>query len=49
VGTIGLTNAAAGIKAYSIPVVGEGVALYSWCVLWYELGADYGPGTWFDK
>ncbi|GHV60469.1 hypothetical protein FACS1894182_15220 [Bacteroidia bacterium] len=31
------------------PIVGQGVAAYSWFRLWFELGAQYGPSTWYGK
>jgi hypothetical protein len=44
VGSAGLLNAGAlQWTTYGTPVVGEGVALYSWGRLWYDLGANYGP------
>ena len=44
VGSIGLLNAGAlQWTTYGTPVVGEGVALYSWGRLWLDLGANYGP------
>jgi RHS repeat-associated protein len=48
VGTVGLTSA--GIEyftVYTIPYVGEGVALYGWFRLVWDLGQEYGPSTWF--
>ncbi|MGV8095647.1 MAG: hypothetical protein AB2L24_27675 [Mangrovibacterium sp.] len=47
VGTIGLIGAGASYAGYAIPGIGEGVALYSWTRLWLDLGAKYGPSTWF--
>lgn len=34
---------------YSIPYVRQGVALYSWSGLWYDIGEKYGPSTWYGE
>jgi len=33
---------------HSIPIVGEGVALYSWGRFWGELGYDHPISMWFN-
>ena len=48
VGVAGLTNSAAGyLGGTSIPVIGEGVALYNWARFWGELGYTHPVSTWF--
>ena len=48
VGGTGLTNSAAGyLGGTSIPVIGEGVALYNWARFWGELGYNHPVSTWF--
>lgn len=48
VGAVGTVAGAAELLGLgTIPVVGEGVALYSWGRLWWDLGAEYGPSTWY--
>ena len=48
VGVAGLTNSAAGyLGGTSIPVIGEGVALYNWARFWGELGYNHPVSTWF--
>jgi hypothetical protein len=49
VGTIGLSASAFSLAGYSIPYVGECVALYGWFRICWDLGQDYGPSTWFNK
>lgn len=50
VGTIGLLNAAAlQWTTYGIPIIGEGVALYSWGRLWFDLGGKYGFSKWYGN
>ncbi|GHV60466.1 hypothetical protein FACS1894182_15210 [Bacteroidia bacterium] len=49
IGLVGLGSGAFSVAGYSIPVVGQGVAAYSWFRLWFELGAQYGPSTWYGK
>ncbi len=47
VGTAGVASGFAELGGYSIPYVGEFVALYSWGRLWFDLGAKYGPSKWY--
>jgi hypothetical protein len=51
VGAIGLTGAGlSSVGIISNPVgwgVGAGVATYSWGRLWFDLGSNYGPSTWY--
>ena len=47
VGTIGLIGTASSYYGYAIPGVGQGVALYAWARMWWDLGAEYGPSKWF--
>lgn len=36
-----------GGASYAVPGVGEAVAAYSWFRLWFDLGYQYGPSTWY--
>lgn len=47
VGTFGLMGTGSSYAGCTIPVIGEGVALYSWGRLWFDLGANYGPSKWY--
>jgi len=52
VGSAGLLNSSAGwigskLGLSSIPIVGEGVAIYSWARLWGDIGYNYGPSHWY--
>jgi len=51
--TVGATGLTAGAitwtTGYAIPGVGQGVAYYSWLRLWFDLGENYGPSTWYGN
>jgi len=48
VGSVGAISGALSLaRLLTIPGVGEFVAGYSWFRLWFELGAQYGPSTWY--
>jgi len=48
VGSTGLTNSAVGyLGGSSIPLIGQGVALYSWGRFWGDMGYNHGPSHWY--
>ena len=47
VGTVSGALSFAGIL--TIPGVGQAAALYGWFRLFFELGAEYGPSTWYGE
>ena len=50
VGTIGLSATIASYySGIAIPYVGEFVAIYGTVRLFWDLGQDYGPRTWYGK
>jgi len=50
VGSLGIINSLSSrFVGYAIPGVGQGVALYSWGRLWFDLGQNYGPSTWYGN
>jgi RHS repeat-associated protein len=46
-GVVGVGTGAASFWGIIIPGVGQSVAVYGWFRLFFELGAEYGPSTWY--